>query len=80
MVSPVDARIDTYKGTLEALRRNLIDHANIECTVTTHRVLDVVTEVRKCFLYIFGQNLYSKMVHSGLANSRRIKICPGGPS
>jgi hypothetical protein len=54
-VSLVDVRIDNYKGTLETLRRNLIDHASIQCPVITYRVLDVVTGVRKCFLYVFGQ-------------------------
>jgi hypothetical protein len=52
-VSLVDARIDNYKSILETLRRNLIDGANIECTIITHRVLDIVTEVRKYLLYAF---------------------------
>jgi hypothetical protein len=53
-VSLVDARSDTYKETLETLRRNLIDHMNIQCSVIAHRVLDSVNEVRKCLLYVFG--------------------------
>jgi hypothetical protein len=79
-VSLVDTRIDNYKGTLETLRRNLIDQANVECSVITHHVLDVVTEVRKCFLYVFGQILLSKMVNRGLASAQRIKLHLEGAS
>jgi hypothetical protein len=62
-VSPVDAQIDKYKVNLENLRRNLIDHANIQCSVITHRVLDVVTELRECFWSIFGHDLRPKVAH-----------------
>jgi uncharacterized protein YeeX (DUF496 family) len=54
-VSPMDARIDDYKGTLEALRQNLVDHANIQCSVITHRLLDVGKQVRKYSLKVIGQ-------------------------
>jgi hypothetical protein len=64
----MDKWIDSYMSILETLQWNLIDHANMQCSVIMHHILDIVTELCECFLYVFSQNLHSKMVHRGLAS------------
>lgn len=52
MVSLVDDRINDYTTNLATLKQALIDRATIRCSVTSYRVLDIMTTDCAC-LYPF---------------------------